>query len=115
MRTTITIIATAAVLALTACNGPTKAGIEAREAARQRMAKTSSMIVYDQAKQHFETGEFKKATDLIDEAINRNPSEPKYWILRGRIMLEQGKLEVALRAFEQAETVAPTCAEAHYC
>ncbi|MFO0828121.1 MAG: tetratricopeptide repeat protein [Phycisphaerales bacterium] len=101
-------------LALTACGGPTKAGLEARKAARDRIGKTSSLIVYDQARQSFESGQFDRALVQINEAIIRTPEEPKYWVLRGRILLEQGHLEESLKDFQKAIAIKPECAEAYY-
>ncbi len=113
MLRTIALVSLALLLA--ACNGPTKAGKEARTAARQRADKTSSLIVYDQAYQAYEAGDFEKALVGCNEAIVRMPKEARYWVLRGRVQLERARLEEALSDFRKAEEVKPDCAEAMYC
>jgi tetratricopeptide (TPR) repeat protein len=113
-RTTTVLLLAASALLSTGCGGPTKAGTEARTAARQRMEKASSVIVYDQARQSFESGQLDRALKQIDEAILRSPEEPRSWILRGRILLEAGRLEPALASFEKASTLRPESAEAQY-
>lgn len=103
-----------ASVVLLGCNGPSKGGIEARAAARERMEKTSSVIVYDQARQSFEAGQFDRALKQINEAIVRSPKEAMFWVLRGRIYLETGRLEAALESFGKASELAPQLAEARY-
>lgn len=113
-RTTTVLLLAASALITTGCGGPTKAGTEARTAARQRMEKASSVIVYDQARQSFESGQLDRALKQIDEAILRSPDESRSWILRGRILLEAGRLEPALASFAKASELRPESAEAHY-
>lgn len=105
---------TLGTLLLTACNGPTKAGQEARAQAQDRMHRATSVIVFDQARQSFESGQFDRALKEVDEAIYRTPEEPRYWVLRGRINLEKGRLEGALADFTKAAEVKPDFAEAYY-
>jgi tetratricopeptide (TPR) repeat protein len=103
-----------ATLLLAGCNGPTKAGQEARAAAQDRMQRATSVIVYDQARQSFESGQFDRALKEVNEAIYRTPEEARYWVLRGRIHLERGRLEAANSDFVKAGEIAPTFADAHY-
>ncbi len=102
------------VVLLASCNGPTKTGKEARTAAKDRAQKATAVIVYDQARQSFESGQFDKALKEINEAIYRTPEEPKYWVMRGRIQLEKGRLEEALADFTKASTIKNDYAEAYY-
>ncbi len=108
------LVVTLGAMLLAACNGPTKAGQEARAAAQDRMHRATSVIVFDQARQSFESGQFDRAMKEIDEAIYRTPEEPRYWVLRGRINLEKGRLEGALSDFVKAGEVNPKFAEAFY-
>jgi tetratricopeptide (TPR) repeat protein len=101
-------------VSLAGCAGPTKAGKEARAAAQDRMHRATSVIVFDQARQSFEAGQFDKAMKEVDEAIYRTPTDPRYWVLRGRISLERGRLEQALADFGRAIEVKSDFAEAHY-
>jgi tetratricopeptide (TPR) repeat protein len=116
MRTARTLLAvTLVALPLASgCNGPTKAGQEARKAARERADEASAVIVYDQAMQSFKAGQFERSIKEIDEAIFRLPEEARFWTLRGRINLETGKLEQAERDFTRAIEIDETFAEARY-
>ena len=67
MHTTIirSLLATAALLAVTGCSGPSKTGLEARENAYNRIDKVNTQIAYGQAKQAFEVGKLRaQAPDL---------------------------------------------------
>ena len=96
------------------CNGPTKAGQEARKAAKERADEASSVIVYDQAMQSYRAGQFARALKEIDEALFRLPEEARFWTLRGRINLETGNLEQAERDFTRAIGFDDAFAEARY-
>lgn len=96
------------------CNGPTKAGQEARKAAKERAAEASSVIVYDQAMQSLKAGQFERALKEVDEAIFRLPEEARFWTLRGRINFETGNLEQAERDFTVAIGHDGKFAEAFY-
>ncbi|MDZ4830061.1 MAG: tetratricopeptide repeat protein [Phycisphaerae bacterium] len=113
-KISLVLVAFAAV-ATGGCNGPTKAGQDARDAARERMGKASSLIAFDQAKQSYNSGDFDRGLKQIDEAIGRTPNDYRFWILRGRIQLEKGRLEEALKEFQRAAVVKTDCAEAYYC
>ncbi|MBL9150197.1 MAG: tetratricopeptide repeat protein [Phycisphaerae bacterium] len=117
MKTTriLSVMALASAFVAVGCSGPTKAGQEARAAARERMDKSTSVIVYDQARQSFESGQFDRAIKQIDEAIYRLPKESRYWVLRGRINMERGRLEEAHRDLTKATEADPKNAEAFYC
>jgi tetratricopeptide (TPR) repeat protein len=111
----LSVMALSSVFVAVGCMGPTKAGQEARAAARERMDKSTSVIVYDQARQSFESGQFDRAIKQIDEAIYRLPKESRYWVLRGRINMERGRLEEAHRDLTKATEADPKNAEAFYC
>jgi tetratricopeptide (TPR) repeat protein len=97
----ISLLAASSVL-LIGCGGPTKAGIEARSEARDRMGLVNAQLSYDQAKRAFEVGQFDRALRDISHAIDRFPYAPAYHLLHGRILLETHRLERALGAFERA-------------
>lgn len=101
-------------LTLVACSGPTKTGLEARDQAHGRMNLMNARVHYDQAKRSFEVGQFQKAMQEIDKAISRKDDQPQYYILRGRILLEQHRLEGALASISSAFEHDPQSAEAHY-
>lgn len=90
------------VAALAGCNGPTKAGTEARAAANARMNVINAQVHFDQAKQSFDSGQFEKAQREIQRAIARYPDAPNYYVLQGRIYMETHDLEASLNCFKIA-------------
>jgi tetratricopeptide (TPR) repeat protein len=109
-----TLCAAAGTLTLAACNGPTKAGIEAREEARARIDEYGAKFTYDQAKQDFETGQFDRALKTITAAIEAIPDAPEFHLLQGRILLEMNELQKAVQAFHMAVEKDDKLADAHY-
>jgi tetratricopeptide (TPR) repeat protein len=81
---------------------PTKSGIENRAAASARMSLVGAQVHYEQAQQHFATGQLDKAIKEIDHAIERYPDMGAYHLLKGRILVEQSRLEQALVCFDTA-------------
>jgi len=100
--------------ALIGCNGPTKAGMEARSDANERLDSFHSQMAYDQARDAFKVGQFEEAQDAIAGAIERFPEKPEYYVLSGRIFLEQHRLEQAAATFSKAIEKDEELAEAHY-
>lgn len=101
-------------LTLVACSGPTKKGLEAREQAHGRMNLMNAQVNYDQAQRAFEVGQLQKAAQEINKAITRRDDQPQFYILRGRIQLEQHRLESAIESINAALEHDPESAEAHY-
>ena len=99
--------------ALAGC-GPSRAGLEARARARERLNVVNAEMSRDQAVQALEAGQFEKATKEIRHAIAMNQSWADYRLIRGRIFLETHRLEKALRSFEKALELRPEYPEAHY-
>jgi tetratricopeptide (TPR) repeat protein len=99
---------------LAGCGGPTKAGIEARENARQRLDLVNADLGYDQANQAFEAGQFDKALREINTALQLYPASPKFHVLQGRIYLETHRLEKAIESFDAALERDSSYAEPHY-
>jgi len=104
MHTTIirSLLATAALLAVTGCSGPSKTGLEARENAYNRIDKVNTQIAYGQAKQAFEVGKLKKGLSIISEAAQRYPEAAEYHLLHGRILMEMSRLDESRIALESA-------------
>jgi tetratricopeptide (TPR) repeat protein len=94
--------------------GPTKAGLDARAEARQRMNTYSAQFTYDQAEQEFQAGQFDRALRDIDRAIAQAPEVAEFDLLKGRIHLETARLEPAVQSFFAALEKNPQLAEAHY-
>ena len=106
MPTPITILrfllVTLSLLVATGCSGPSKAGLQAREDAYNRIDKVNTQIAYGQAKQAFEVGKLKKALSIISEAVQRYPEAAEYHLLHGRILMEMSRLDEGRIALESA-------------
>jgi tetratricopeptide (TPR) repeat protein len=108
------LVVTLAAAAGAGCGGPTKAGLEARRQARERLNALEANISNDQAMQAFTSGRFDKAASLVNTAIAQNPDWAPYRVLQGRVYLETHRLEKALESFTKAIELQPDLAEAHY-
>ncbi len=62
-------------------------------------------VMYEQARDMKNKGQSDKALSLLDQAIRLNPSNPQYLILKGDILEEQGKTELAMESFTKAQKV----------
>ena len=112
---TLTLIATTTLLLGTAaCTGPTKKGIEARAAAKSRFDAVRSRVDYDQADQAFRAGDFVTAKNHLDAAIKKIEDDADYWVLMGRIYLENGSLGDAAASFDKAHDLDLANADACY-
>ena len=114
MSTRPIIISALFVAGLLAGCGPTKAGLEARSKARERLNIVNAQIIHDQATQALAAGQFEKATREISRAIALHPTWAEYHMVRGRIFLETHRLEKALRSFERALELRADYPTAHY-
>lgn len=114
MRTTLCTALLGATLILTGCNGPGPHGKKMRTEAQARLDSMNAQITYKQAMQSFEVGRFDRALRNINAAIERYPEVPEYYVLQGRIFIETGRLESAIRSFEEAIALDEEFADAHY-
>ena len=108
------LVAIIGVVILAGCAGPTKSGKEARIKAHSRMDVVNANLAAQQAMQQFEVGQLKAAIETIDAAIKRFETNAEYHLLRGRILLEQHKLDAANKALSRSIELDPTNAEPHY-
>ncbi len=102
------------LIALVACKGPTAAGIEARKNAKDRFDRVGAGVATDQAAQALDSGQFTEALKHIDKVVAVNSSDAKARLLRGRIVLEMGRLESATAEFRAAYELNPSCDECLY-
>ena len=102
------------IFSIIASCAPTKAGLEARQMAKDRMGLMTAQIHYGQAKQCFETGQFDRASRELEHALEIYDKSPAYYVLQGRICLETHKLDSALHAFETASQKDPKLADPYY-
>lgn len=101
----------------TGCNAFRSQGKYTREGtskARQRLDEMKSATQYDMARQAYLAGDLVKARNLVDGSLALNPQIAKSHVLRGRIMLEMGMIDLALASLQRAEVIDPTNVEAAY-
>ena len=96
------------------CNGPSKAGLEARANAHNRMDSVNADLAAQQAKQQFEVGQLETALDTVNAAIARFDTKGEYYLLRGRILLELHQLDTSYASLQHAVECNPELAEPHY-
>jgi len=83
-------------------------------AANSKMSMLKSGTEYQMAQQQFMAGDLEKAGKTIDKSLALNPEVPKSHVLRGRVLLEKGRLEQSREAFTRAEELDPKNFEAQY-
>ena len=101
-----------ATVLLAACGTPHSQQV--RNEARDRYDRANAQVVYDQALQSFHAGQFEEALTNIDKAIVRFPKDGSYPLLRGRILLEMKRVDLARESFAKAAELSPNAAEPHY-
>ncbi|HJO16372.1 MAG TPA: tetratricopeptide repeat protein [Phycisphaerales bacterium] len=101
-------------LAMMGCNGPSLHGKEMRKEAYSRMDAVNAQMVHKQAVSAFETGQLERARTLMAAAIDRYPEEPTWFVLLGRILMEQHRLDEARRSFEHAIQLGESSSEVRY-
>ncbi|MSR44676.1 MAG: tetratricopeptide repeat protein [Phycisphaerales bacterium] len=97
-----------------ACKGPSSSGVEARKEAKARFDRVGAGVAMDQAAQSLESGQFSDALKHIDKVVAVLPDDPRARLLRGRIVLEMGRLESAAADFQSASALNPSCDECLY-
>jgi tetratricopeptide (TPR) repeat protein len=66
------------------------------------------------AKLYYSAGEMEKASEAIAKALARNPYQPDFLYVQGKVLEKQGKAEEALAAFAQAALVNPKESDAYF-
>ncbi len=110
----LTAVALLGVETLAGCKGQSTAGVEARKNAKDRFDKVGVGVARAQASQALEAGQFTEALKHIDKVIVVAPTDSKAHLLRGRIVLEMGRLESAANEFKYAHELNPGCDECCY-
>lgn len=82
--------------------------------AQERMAQLKAATQWDLAQQQYLSGDVQKALKSIDQSIAMSGTVPKSHTLRGRILLELGRLEESIQSFDRALELDPKHAESHY-
>lgn len=99
---------------LAGCSGHGKFTTEGKELAEQNQARMKAASRYDLAMQEFVSGDPKRALQSIDQSIASHNGTPAAHMLRGRILVELGRAEDGVEAFQTAIKIDPQNAEAHY-
>lgn len=105
------------VLALAAALGGCGQGQYTREhtaAAQEKLAMLKSGTEWQMAQQQFLAGDLEKSLKTVDRSIALNPRVTKSHSLRGRILMERGRLEEARNSFLEAEKLDATFVDAQY-
>ena len=108
------IIAATGAVMLTGCQGHGDYVQEGIDIAQERVAEIKSGTEWQMARQQFLAGDLEKALKTVDQSIRLNDDVAKSHLLRGRILLELGRLEDARAALINAETYDAEMAEIQY-
>jgi tetratricopeptide (TPR) repeat protein len=83
---------------------------------QQAIAKDATYgAAYSQlAKLYYSAGDIDKASDAISQALERDPYQPDFLYVQGKIFEKQGKPEEALAAFERTTIVNPKESDAFF-
>ena len=104
--------------ALTGCNNSgSKHGKYTAEhisAAQERMSMLKSGTEWQMAQQQFLSGDLEKSFKTVNRSIAINPKVAKSHVLRGRILIEKGRLEEARDSLLEAEKLAADNVEVQY-
>lgn len=82
--------------------------------ANEKMAMLKSGTEWNMAQQQFLAGDLDKSLKTVDRSIALNSNVPKSHVLRGRVLMERGRLEEAREAFLEAEKLNPEFVDAQY-
>jgi tetratricopeptide (TPR) repeat protein len=66
------------------------------------------------AKLYYSSGEIEKASEAIGSALERDPYQPDYLYVEGKILEKQAKLDEALAAFQKTTLVNPKESDAFF-
>lgn len=110
----VVLASVASAASLTGCAGHGNYTQDRVNAAAARMAQLKSGTEWQMAQQQYLAGDLDKALKTIDRSIALNDQVPKSHTLRGRILIEKGRLEEARQSFLNAEKIDETFVDAQY-
>lgn len=111
--TALTMTAAALLTAMGGCGQGKFTGAH-KSAAEEKLSLIKSGTEWNMAHQQFLAGDLDKAHKSVDRSIALNPRVPKSHVLRGRILIEKGRLEEARESLLEAEKLDPTMADPQY-
>lgn len=102
-----------ALLAAAGCqSGPAKP--TPKEEATKKWNAARAAVLAGLARDQFQSGNFDKARQTVDEALRMVPDHAPLHVLSAKLLIEKGQLEAAERELEAARKFAPNDAEAFY-
>ncbi len=83
---------------------------------QQATAKDSTYgAAYSQlAKLYYSAGDMDKASEAISQALERDPYQPDFLYVQGKILEKQGKMDEALAVFQRTTIVNPKESDAFF-
>lgn len=113
-RTVLVVLGLSAAT-LAGCSGQHgKYTTEHKNQAQERMSMLKSGTEWQMAHQQFLAGDIDKSLKTVNRSIAINPNVPKSHVLKGRILIEKGRLEEARTSLLEAEKLDPKNVEAQY-
>lgn len=109
VRGLVLVVASAGIL-LAGCAPSQKNRIDAGN----RFDEVRARIEYDQAHQDFRSGDFVKAKQHLEHAIEMSGRDSDHWVLLGRVYLETNGLQDAVACFEKAARIDEGNSDARY-
>jgi tetratricopeptide (TPR) repeat protein len=113
-RRAVALIAVAGAVALLGGCGQGSYTREGSSLAKEKMNMMKSATEWEMARQAFFAGDLDKALRKVDVSLGMNPNVAKSHVLKGRILLEQGEVGLAVRSFNTALAIQPDFVDAHY-
>lgn len=110
----VMVVGLAAALAVAGCGSHGKYTKEHVSAAKVKMQGLKAATEYQMADQAFLASDLTKALKHADTSIALNDKVAKTYVLRGRILMEQGNIEESVKTFAKAEETDPKNVEAQY-
>ncbi|MBL1218022.1 MAG: hypothetical protein D8M59_11070 [Planctomycetes bacterium] len=96
------------------CADATKSGSEIKQEVRDQHNRHFAELMAQTASQDFRVGNLDQALANIDAAISYEPEYAPHYVLRGRILIEQHRLDLAAHSLKAALELNPEACEAHY-
>jgi Flp pilus assembly protein TadD len=101
-------------LALIGCSSDGKKSPTQKEAAVKQWSQTRAAVTGSLAKSQYESGNFDKARQSINEALKLDPENVNLHLLSIRLSIETGQLELAIRELELTRKLDEKNAEVEY-
>ncbi|MDX2114818.1 MAG: tetratricopeptide repeat protein [Planctomycetota bacterium] len=103
-----------ALIGLAGCTGHGQHTGKFKKEAQDRMNNVKAATAWDMAEQQFLSGDLTKALRTVDESISLNAKVARSFVLRGRILIEMGRLEEAMASLQEAQALDAESHQAHY-